>query len=54
VLLDSEDKTTFDVIPSQLTPSLAARYLERKLAEFRVHPGSPEVDPMIDENKRAG
>jgi len=44
-------------------PSLAARYLEKKTRRFLdffappprpVSPGSPEVDPMIDQNKRNG
>jgi len=44
-------------------PSLAARYLEKKTRQFLdcfrapplpVSPGSPEVNPMIDQTKRAG
>jgi len=40
---------------------LAARYLEKKARQFSdfcappplpVSPGSPEVDPMIDQNRR--
>jgi len=43
-------------------PSLAARYLEEKARRYfdffrapplPVSPGSPEVDPMIDQNRRS-
>ena len=55
-------KSLFDLTKVVATTSLAARYLEKKLADFDcfrapplpVSPGSPEVDPTIDQNKRAG